>query len=117
MCACLWKGLSVKKNKAAGKGDADLRPVHPGEVLRESFLLPLGLTSSALAIALLVPAPRINDIVRERRGITADTALRLARYFGNEPEFWMGLQDEYDLGVGRISLGDVLADIRPRPQA
>ncbi len=90
------------------------RPVHPGEILREDFLRPSGLTSSALAIALLVPAPRINEIVRERRGITADTALRLARYFGNTPEFWMGLQDEYDLEVGRVGLGDALERIVPR---
>jgi addiction module HigA family antidote len=59
-----------------------MRPVHPGEVLREDFLRPAGLTASALAKVLRVPAPRINDIVRERRGITADTAMRLARYFG-----------------------------------
>ena len=90
------------------------QPLHPGAVLREAFLLPLQLTASALAIALQVPAPRINEIVRERRGITADTALRLARYFGNAPEFWMGLQDEYDLKVSRISLGDALERIRPR---
>ncbi|MDL2284133.1 HigA family addiction module antidote protein [Oxalobacter sp. OttesenSCG-928-P03] len=89
-------------------------PVHPGTVLRERFLQPAGLTSSALAIALQVPAPRINEIVRERRGVTADTALRLARYFGNAPEFWMGLQDEYDLAVSRASLGDALERIMPR---
>ncbi|WAW09548.1 HigA family addiction module antitoxin [Oxalobacter vibrioformis] len=81
------------------------------------FLLPMRLTASALAIALQVPAPRINEIVRERRGITADTALRLARYFGNAPEFWMGLQDEYDLRVSRINLGDALERIQPRAVA
>lgn len=89
-------------------------PVHPGIVLRNEFLLPMKLTASALAIALQVPAPRINDIVRERRGITADTALRLARYFGNAPEFWMGLQDEYDLKISLISMGDALERIQPR---
>lgn len=89
-------------------------PVHPGAVLREAFLLPMKLTASGLAIALQVPAPRINEIVRERRGITADTALRLARYFGNTPEYWMGLQDEYDLRVSLISMGDALERIRPR---
>ena len=74
-----------------------MRPIHPGEILREEFLLPLGLSANALAIALGVPAPRVNDIVRERRGISADTALRLARYFGTSAEFWMGLQADHDL--------------------
>ena len=63
-----------------------MRPIHPGEILREEYLVPLGMSAHALAIALRVPAPRINDIVRERRGITPDTALRLARYFGTTPE-------------------------------
>ena len=74
-----------------------MRPVHPGEVLREDFLLPAGLTAHALARALHVPAPRINDIVRERRGITADTAMRLARYFGGDAHSWLNLQTIYDL--------------------
>ena len=74
-----------------------MRPVHPGEVLREDFLLPAGLTAHALARALHVPAPRINDIVRERRGITADTAMRLARYFGGDAQSWLNLQTTYDL--------------------
>ena len=82
-----------------------MRPIHPGEVLREEFLLPLGLSANALAVALGVPAPRINDIVRERRGISADTALRLARYFGGSAEFWMGLQADYDLRVAQRAVG------------
>jgi addiction module HigA family antidote len=94
--------------------DEGSHPVHPGMVLRERFLLPMKMTPSALAIALQVPAPRINEIVRERRGITADTALRLARYFGNTPEFWMKLQNTYDLAIGRISLGSALERILPR---
>ena len=106
--------LARKNVNRMAEKDGVVQPVHPGAVLREAFLLPLQLTASSLAIALQVPAPRINEIVRERRGITADTALRLARYFGNAPEFWMGLQDEYDLKVNRISLGDALERIRPR---
>jgi addiction module HigA family antidote len=80
-----------------------MRPVHPGEVLREDFLLPAHLTANALAKALRVPAPRINDIVRERRGITADTAMRLARYFGGDAHSWLNLQALYDLRVAEIA--------------
>ena len=79
-----------------------MRPVHPGEVLREDFLIPLGLTSSALAKALNVPATRINDVVRERRGVTADTAMRLARYFGGDARSWLNLQAAYDLRIAEI---------------
>jgi addiction module HigA family antidote len=79
-----------------------MRPVHPGEVLREDFLVPAGITANALAKALHVPAPRINDIVRERRGITADTAMRLARYFGGDAHSWLNLQAAYDLRVAEI---------------
>jgi addiction module HigA family antidote len=74
-----------------------MRPIHPGEILREEFLAPLNMSPHALALELKVPAPRINDIVRERRAISPDTALRLARYFGNTPQFWMNLQISYDL--------------------
>jgi antitoxin HigA-1 len=80
-----------------------MRPVHPGEVLREDFLRPAGLSANALAKALRVPAPRINDVVRERRGITADTALRLARYFGGDAQSWLNLQAVYDLRVAEIA--------------
>jgi addiction module HigA family antidote len=76
-----------------------MRPVHPGEVLREEFLEPLGMTPAALARALHVSAPTINDIVRERRGITADTAIRLGRYFDTSAQFWMNLQTEYALAA------------------
>lgn len=82
-----------------------MRPVHPGEVLREEFMQPLGLSAHALALALRVPAPRINDIVRERRGITPDTALRLARYFGTTPQFWLNLQTSYELKVALRDAG------------
>ena len=79
------------------------RPVHPGEVLREDYLVPLGLSANALAKALAVPAPRVNDIVRERRGITADTAMRLARYFGGDARSWLNLQAAYDLRLAEIA--------------
>ena len=79
-----------------------MRPVHPGEVLREDYLVPLRMSANALAKALNVPAPRINDIVRERRGITADTAMRLARYFGGDARSWLNLQAAYDLRVAEI---------------
>lgn len=90
-----------------------MRPIHPGEVLREEFLKPMGLSAHALAMALHVSAPRINDIVRERRAVTADTAMRLARFFGMSAEFWMGLQSDYDMAVARDTLVDELARIRP----
>jgi len=90
-----------------------MRPIHPGEVLREEFLAPMDMSAHALALALHVPAPRINDIVRERRGITADTAVRLGRFFGMSAEFWMGLQADYEMARARESLADELATIRP----
>lgn len=74
-----------------------LRPVHPGEVLREDFLAPLGLSVNALALALGVPSTRIHEIVKERRTVTADTALRLAQYFGGDAASWLALQANYDL--------------------
>lgn len=80
-----------------------MRPVHPGEILREDFLRPAGLTANALARHLRVPAPRINDIVRERRGVSADTAMRLARYFGGDAHSWLNLQASYDLRVAEIA--------------
>ena len=74
-----------------------LPPIHPGEILREEFMLPRGLSQNALARALNVPPRRINEIVLEKRGITADTALRLSRYFGTRPGWWLDLQTHYDL--------------------
>ena len=79
-----------------------MRAVHPGEVLREDYLVRLNMSANALAKALNVPTPRINDIVRERRGITADTAMRLARYFGGDARSWLNLQAAYDLRVAEI---------------
>ena len=80
-------------------------PIHPGETLREDFLKPLRLTANRLATELFVPVTRINDIVRGRRSITADTALRLARYFGTTPQFWMNLQSNYDLELAQSETG------------
>jgi len=74
-----------------------LRPVHPGEVLREDFLIPLGLSVNALAMSLGVPATRIHEIVKERRAVTADTAMRLAQYFGGDAASWLLMQANYDL--------------------
>ena len=92
-----------------------MRPIHPGEILREEFLVPLRLSASALAVELKVPAPRINDIVRKRRAVTPDTALRLSRYFGTSPEFWLDLQTTYDLKTAaRVSGGKIEAEISPR---
>jgi len=76
-------------------------PVHPGEMLREEFLVPLGMSANALALALGVPATRISEIVNERRGITGDTAIRLGEYFRIGPEFWMNLQTRYELELAR----------------
>ena len=81
-----------------------LDPIHPGEVLEEEFMLPLGLSANALAKAIDVPVTRVSEIVRGRRGVTADTALRLSRYLGTTPELWLGLQSEYDLRVARRDL-------------
>jgi addiction module HigA family antidote len=82
-----------------------LPPVHPGEVLLEEFLKPMGLSQSRLALDVSVHPRRINEIVLGKRGITADTALRLARYFGTSPQFWLGLQTDYDLDVAEELLG------------
>lgn len=95
-----------------------MRPIHPGEVLREEFLIPLGITPHALALALRVPSPRIYEVTRERRAITPDTALRLARYFGTTPEFWMELQSVYDLRRTEVVAGEAISkEITPRQAA
>jgi len=85
-----------------------LPPVHPGEVLLEEFLEPLGLSQNRLGLSIGVHPRRINEIVLGKRRVTADTALRLARYFGTTPEFWMGLQTAYDLDVAADELGERL---------
>src|SRR5476651_2727250 len=84
---------------ALKKSNARLVAIHPGEFLREDFLAPLGLSANALAIALRVPVTRISEIVNERRGISADTALRLGRYFGTSADYWMNMQKAYELAT------------------
>ena len=85
-----------------------LEPIHPGEILEKDFMRPLGLSANGLAKALDVPVTRVSDIVRGRRGITADTALRLGRFFATSPELWLGLQTEYDLRIARRDFGEVI---------
>lgn len=109
------KRLDAKQNRSLRKTSPmaivnGMRPIHPGEILREEFMAPMGLPTYALAIALRVPAPRISDIVRERRAVSADTALRLARYFGTSAEFWLGLQSDYDMKIA-----DLLTPRHPNP--
>lgn len=94
--------------------DEKLNPVHPGEVLLEEFLKPMGLSQNRLSLWIGVHPRRINEIVLGKRRITADTALRLARYFGTSPRFWMGLQNDYDLDVTADALGNKLeVEVRP----
>lgn len=94
-----------------------MHAVHPGEILREEFLAPLSMSANALALALHVPAPRINDIVRERRTISPDTALRLARYFNTTAQFWLDLQTAFDLKTTAEKAGTRIAEeVRPRPK-
>ncbi len=87
-----------------------LIPVHPGEVLLEEFLKPMNLRENQIALALRVPPQQINEIIHGKRGITADTALRLARYFNMSPRFWLGLQMDYDLDVVEDAVGDRLKE-------
>jgi addiction module HigA family antidote len=91
-----------------------LSPIHPGEVLLEEFIKPLNLSQNRLSIDIGVDTRRINEIVLGRRAVTADTALRLGRFFGNSPEFWLGLQTQYDLDVAEDLLGKRLdREVRP----
>jgi addiction module HigA family antidote len=99
-----------QKNMATNK----MRAIHPGEILREEYLAPLGMSAHALSMALHVPAPRIHDIVRERRAITPDTALRLARFFNTTAQFWLNLQSSFDLKQAENNLGKLIQqEIRP----
>ena len=91
-----------------------LSPIHPGEILREEFMKPLGLSSNSLARALDVTPARVNEIVRERRGISADTALRLARFFGTDVQSWMNLQSNYELQCAEDAAGPQIRKITPR---
>lgn len=92
-------------------------PIHPGEFLREDFMKPLGLSANALAIALRVPVTRVTEIIRERRGITAETAMRLGRYFGTSAEFWLNMQKAWELATAeRELLARIRAEVRPAPR-
>ncbi len=95
-----------------------MRPVHPGEILREDFLTPLGLSVNALAQALRIPASRLHEVVNGRRGITPDTALRLARYFGGDAQSWLNLQTAHDLRLAQLQRQEEIErDVLPREAA
>jgi len=94
-----------------------MRPIHPGEILRQEFLEELGLSANQLAQAIGVPANRVSEIVAERRNLTADTALRLARALGTTPEFWLNLQQAYELRTAENALGPALRAIKPVKKA
>ncbi len=91
----------------------NMRAIHPGEIIREEYLEPLGMSANALATALRVSAPRINDIVREKRAISVDTALRLARYFDTTAQFWLNLQTSYDLKVAQKNVETIQQEVLP----
>ena len=91
----------------------NMRPIHPGEIIKEEYLEPLSMSVSALAVALRVPASRINDVVRQKRGVSIDTALRLARYFNTTAQFWMNLQISYDLKIARQNMTNIEDEIIP----
>ena len=94
-----------------------MAPIHPGEVLLAEFLEPLGVTQHRLAVSIDVPPRRINEIVHGKRGISADTALRLARFFGTSERFWLNLQSRFDLEIQRDQLGSALDSITPHAVA
>ncbi len=95
-----------------------MEPLHPGEILHEEFLKPMGLSQNKLAMALHVPARRVNEIVLKKRGVTADTALRLARYFNMSPQFWLGLQMDYELDKAEDAIEEkIIKEIQPLPTA
>jgi addiction module HigA family antidote len=99
-------GMTIKR--PAGGWKTQRITTHPGEMLREEFLSPLGITANALALRIRVPATRIGDILHGRRGVTPDTALRLARFFGNSAEFWLNLQQMHDLSKAKLELSETI---------
>lgn len=115
------QGETTMKRKAPAQRETritnKLPPIHPGETIREDVLVPLGMSVNQLAAALGVTAARLNEIVLGRRGITADTALRLSRYLGNSAEFWMGLQADYELRVAAEHSAEIEQSVRPRNAA
>ncbi len=120
-----WETGMVIKRSSLGSIDFsdidtgdNIPEIHPGEILRSEFLEPLGMSVNALALALRVPAPRINDVVRGKRAISADTALRLERYFGASAPFWLNLQIAYDLRVATAAAGEQIErEIEPMPKS
>lgn len=107
--------LSTTTERRSKSRRADFAPAHPGDVLREDFLKPLGLSQYALAKALDVPEIRVSQIVNRKRAVTPDTALRLGRYFGTSAEFWLGMQATYDLAIARDeSAAAIEASVKPR---
>lgn len=100
-------------NSSTTTDSGRIAPIHPGEILLEDFIEAFGITQNRLAVAIDVPPRRINEIVHGKRGITADTAIRLARYFGTSEEFWMNLQSHYELRVERRALEQKVASITP----
>lgn len=111
--------FTLRTNKAAAvqkpmSNEEGMRPVHPGEILRNEYLEPLGMSVNALAQKLRVPATRIHEIVKERRAITADTAMRLAQFFGGDAQSWMNLQSTYELRKAEIEHADeIREEVRP----
>lgn len=120
-----WEtGMVIKRSDLGSINFSDIDTgesipeIHPGEILRSEFLEPLGMSVNALALALRVPAPRINDVVRGKRAISADTALRLERYFGASAQFWLNLQIAFDLRVATAAAGEQIErEIEPMPKA
>ena len=107
--------MSRSSTITAKRKARDLPPVHPGEQLREEFMRPLGISAYRLAKDIGVPVTRVQDITAERRGITGDTALRLGRYFGTTPEFWLNMQRDFELETAAHALGKRLeVEVKPR---
>jgi addiction module HigA family antidote len=105
----------MSKSSTKGVATPNRVTTHPGEILAEEFLIPLGLSANALALALRVPATRISAVIKGERSVTADTALRLARFFGTSPEFWINLQAMHDLTKAKQESGGLIErDVRPR---
>ncbi|HKK99681.1 MAG TPA: HigA family addiction module antitoxin [Desulfotignum sp.] len=91
----------------------NMRAIHPGEIIKEEYLEPLKMSANALAVALRVSAPRINDVIKQKRGVSIDTALRLAIYFNTTPQFWMNLQISYDLKIAKHNMAKIKNEIIP----
>jgi antitoxin HigA-1 len=108
----IFNGINIRRNKMV-RVPTNRTPTHPGEMLLEEFLIPMGITQRALADAIHVPYQRVNDLVNGRRGVTTSTALRLAKFFGNSPDFWMNLQLRWDLYFTQQSEATIIKTIQP----